>query len=320
MDHKLVEHDHEHNHEHDHKHNHEAGGHHHAPANFGWAFAIGIILNTGFVIIEAIYGIVGHSLALLADAGHNLSDVLGLAIAWIAIILVKRLPNKKRTYGLRGTTILAALFNAVFLLVSSGAIGWEAIQRFRNPSPVEGHTVIWVAAVGIAINLATAFLFMSGRKGDLNIRGAFLHMVSDAAVAFGVVIAGFAILWTGWLWLDPAISMLILVVILIGTWGLLKESTNLALAGVPQGFDVEKIENYLKSLPKVAEVHDLHIWGMSTTETALTVHIVVRESKDQDDLLNTIDKELKGKFKIDHPTIQIENGTYSCRLAPDEIV
>jgi cobalt-zinc-cadmium efflux system protein len=317
------EHNHEHEHEHEHSHNHShnhSGGHHHATANFGWAYAIGIALNTIFVILEAVYGILGHSLALLADAGHNLSDVLGLVIAWIAIILVKRLPTKRRTFGLRGTSILAALFNAVFLLISSGAIGWEAIQRFRNPSPVEGHTVIWVAAVGIAINLATAFLFMSGRKGDINIRGAFLHMASDAAVALGVVIAGFAILWTGWLWLDPAISILILIVILLGTWGLLKESTNLALAGVPEGIDVEKIEKYFKSLPHVTEVHDLHIWGISTTETALTVHLVINDQTNQDNLLNQIDKELKGHFKIDHPTIQIENGTYSCRLAPDDLV
>lgn len=307
-----------HSHDHDQK---QLGEHHdHSPKSFGWAFGIGISINVIFVIIEATYGILGNSLALLSDAGHNLSDVVGLVIAWVASILVKRLPTQKRTYGLRSTSILAALFNAVFLLISSGAIGWEAIQRLQHPAVVEGQTVIWVASIGIAINLATAFLFMSGRKGDLNIRGAFLHMTADAAVSLGVVIAGIALLWTGWLWLDPAISIVILIVILISTWGLLKDSLNLALAAVPVGINVTEIDNYLKNLPNVSEVHDLHIWGMSTTETALTVHLVILEPVNQDNLLKQMDKELKEQFQIDHPTIQIEKGTYSCRMAPKEIV
>ena len=316
----MAHNSHEHEHNHDHDHGKHGSGHSHAPASFGWAFGIGIFLNTAFVIIEAIYGVLGNSLALLADAGHNLSDVLGLVIAWIATILGKRLPTKQRTYGLRGTSILAALFNAVFLLVSCGAIGWEAIQRFQDPSPVAGNTIIWVAAIGIVINLGTALLFMSGRKGDLNIRGAFLHMTADAAVSLGVVIAGLLIAWTSWLWIDPVVSILIVIVIVIGTWGLLKESLNLALAAVPVGIDLVKIENYLKNLPNVIEVHDLHIWGMSTTETALTVHLVINEPIDFDQLLFKIDKHLKKHFHIDHPTIQIEHGTYSCRLAPGETV
>jgi cobalt-zinc-cadmium efflux system protein len=236
--HELTHNDHDHSHSHGH-------GHSHTPANVGFAFGFGIILNTVFIIVEIIYGILGDSLALLADAGHNVSDVLGLIIAWIAVWLGKKAPTEKRTYGYKRSSILSALFNAVFLLVAIGAIAWEAIQRFSSPQPVAGKTVIIVAIIGIVINALTALLFMSGRKNDLNIRGAFMHMAADAVVSFGVVVAGFVILWTGWQWLDPLVSLVISIVILIGTWGLLKESINLSLDAVPEGIDIHKIKKYL---------------------------------------------------------------------------
>jgi cobalt-zinc-cadmium efflux system protein len=294
--------------------------HHHAPSNYGWAFGIGIGLNTLFVVSEAVYGLLGNSLALLADAGHNLSDVLGLVIAWVAVWLGKKVPTEKRTYGLRRSSIMAALFNAIFLLIAVGAIAWEAIQRFNSPAPVTGKTVIIVAIIGIIINAVTAFLFMSGRKGDLNIRGAFLHMAADAAVSLGVVIAGLVIIWTGWQWLDPVVSLIIAVVILIGTWGLLRDSMNLSLDAVPEGIEVAKIKEYLHALPFVIEVHDLHVWGMSTTEAALTVHLVRSEIDDNDTLLQRTCKELHDKFGIEHATIQIEKGTFNCQQAPSEKV
>ena len=256
-------------------HDHHDHAHGHAPKDFGRAFLFGIILNSSFVAAEAVYGILSNSLALLADAGHNLSDVLGLLLAWGASTLVKRIPSKRFTYGLRSTSILAALINAVLLLVVTGGIAWEAVLRFQHPSAVEGMTVIIVATFGIAINLGTALLFMSGRKGDLNVRGAFTHMAADAAVSLGVVIAGFAIMYTGWLWLDPVVSLMISIVIVIGTWGLLRDSVNLALHAVPEGIDPDKVHAYLSAAEGVSEVHDLHIWAMSTTETALTVHLVV---------------------------------------------
>jgi cobalt-zinc-cadmium efflux system protein len=301
------------NHGHSHAHSHE-------PANYGFAFGFGIILNVIFITIEVVYGILGNSLALVADAGHNLSDVLGLAISWVAVWLGKKAPTKKRTYGFKRSSILSALFNAVFLLVALGAIAWEAIQRFSSPQPVAGKTVIIVAIVGIVINGITALLFMSGRKNDLNIRGTFLHMASDAVVSFGVVVAGFIILWTGWQWLDPLVSLILSIIILFGTWGLLKESVNLSLDAVPEEIDIQKIEDYLKGMPTVLEVHDLHIWGMSTTEAALTVHLIRSEIEDNDELLHKLTKELHDKFDIEHPTIQIEKGTFSCALQPDNRV
>lgn len=307
-------HSHGHNHEHGHSHGHE---HSHAPINYGFAFGFGIILNSIFIIIEIIYGIIGDSLALLADAGHNVSDVLGLIIAWIAVWLGKKAPTKKRTYGYKRSSILAALFNALFLLVAIGAIGWEAIQRFGSPAPVAGKTVIIVALIGIVINGLTALLFMAGRKNDLNIRGAFLHMAADALVSLGVVIAGFIIIWTGWDWIDPFISLVIVAVIFFGTWGLLKESINLSLDAVPEGIDINNIKEYLSSIPTILEVHDLHVWGMSTTEAALTVHLTRSEIDDNDELLQTITKELHDEFGIEHATIQIEKGTYSCSLQPE---
>src|SRR5207253_8377034 len=249
---------------------HSHDDHSHAPANFNKAFAIGVALSVGYVVFEAIFGLLGHSLALVADAGHNLSDVLGLLLAWGASAMAKTLPTKRKTYGLRGTSILAALFNAIFLLVSVGAIAWEALRRFNNPAEVAARTVIWVSLLGIAINTAAALMFMSGRKNDLNIRGAFLHMAADAAISAGVVLAGVAILWTGGHWIDPVVSLLICAVIVWGTWDLLRESVNLALQAVPKDIEPDTVERYLAQLPGIAKVHDLHIWAMSTTEAALT--------------------------------------------------
>lgn len=302
-----------------HGHNH-GGGHSHAPANYGTAFAIGVTLNLGFVIAEVIYGRLAHSLALVADAGHNLSDVLGLVLAWGAILLSRRRPTKERTYGFRRSSILAALINAAILLISVGAIAWEAIGRLSAPNAVEGQTVIWVAAVGIIINGATALMFMRGRKSDLNIRGAFMHMAADAVIALGVAIAGVVILYTGWLWLDPVASLVIVALIVYGTWGLLRDSVNLALDAVPEGIDVDAINQYLASLPTCVEVHDVHIWGMSTTEAALTAHLVMTQSVCDDAMLARTAKELHEKFGIEHTTLQVEFGDpiypCRCRLVP----
>ncbi len=260
---------------HDHSgHDHAHGGHSHTPASFGRAFLIGVVLNGGFVIAEAAYGFFANSLALIADAGHNLSDVLGLLLAWGAASLVKRQPSARYTYGLKRTSILASLANAMLLLVASGAIILEAVRRFDEPQPVAEATVIWVALVGIFINGGTALGFMAGRKSDLNIRGAFLHMLTDALVSLGVVISGLVVLATGWQWIDPAVSLTIAVVIVAGTWSLLKDSINLALDAVPPNIDRAAINGYLLALPGVTEVHDLHIWAMSTTEVALTAHLV----------------------------------------------
>ena len=309
-------------HNHDHAHHRDGLGHSHAPANFGKAFAIGTALNLGFVVVQVVFGLYAHSLALLADAGHNLGDVFGLLLAWWASHLVKSLPTERRTYGLGRSSILAALANAVFLLVAIGGITWEAIRRFGDPTPVAGGTVIWVAALGIAINTATALLFMSGRKGDLNVKGAFMHMAADAAVSAGVVLAGFAILYTGWHWLDPVTSLVINAIIVWGTWGLLRDSTNLALDAVPSGIDTAKVRAYLEALPSVVAVHDLHIWGLSTTKTALTVHLVKPDAEIDDGLLARACRELNDKFRIAHATIQLERGdaAHPCQLAPDHVV
>lgn len=312
-------------HAHEDGHAHGGMGHSHAPANFGRAFAIGIALNAGFVALEAGFGVLSGSLALLADAGHNLSDVFGLLLAWGASTLSRRRPTERRTYGLRRSSILAALFNALFLLVATGAIAWEAMGRFNAPAPIAGRTVIWVAAVGIVINTATALLFMAGRKGDLNIRGAFLHMAADAAVSLGVVIAGFAILSTGWGWIDPTVSLVIAALIVAGTWGLLRDSLDLALDAVPAGIEVPQVRQYLEGLPAVIEVHDLHIWAMSTTETALTAHLVRAVSTCDDALLSRASDELHDRFGIEHVTLQLETGNaaypcHSCRQAAADVV
>ncbi len=302
--------------------NSQGHAHSHGSANYNAAFAIGISLNLVFVVIEAIYGLRSQSLALVADAGHNFGDVLGLVLAWVAALLTRRLPTRRHTYGMRRSSILAALGNAIFLLVTVGAIAWEAIGRFRNPDPVQSNIVVWVAAVGIVINMGTALLFMAGRKGDLNIRGAFLHMAADAGVSAGVVVAGIIIGVTGWLWLDPAMSLLIVVVITIGTWGLLTESINLALDAVPESVDLHEVEAYLRALPGVAEVHDLHIWGMSTTDVALTAHLVKPTHGDDDAMLLGACKDLHDRFGIEHATIQIERGYGSaeCKQAPAEVI
>ncbi len=313
---------HDHTHAHDHGGGHKGHGHAHGPANYSWAFAIGIALNFSFVVIEATYGILSNSLALLADAGHNLGDVLGLIMAWTAAVLARRQPTKRHTYGLRRGSILASLTNAALLLVAVGGIVWEAIQRLRTPEPIIGTTVIWVAAIGILINTGTALMFMKGRKGDLNIKGAFLHMAADAVVSLGVVITGVAIMMTGWNWLDPMVSLVIALVITIGTWSLLRDSLNLALDAVPENIDRHAVELYLADLPGVREVHDLHIWAMSTTEVALTAHLVRPGAGLDDGLLARACQEVRERFSIDHATFQVEAGdpNHPCRLAPAEVV
>ena len=314
-------HDHDTLHAHDHSGHSHGTGHAHTPASFGRAFAIGIALNTGFVIIEALYGFWSNSVALLADAGHNLSDVLGLAVAWLASVLVKRAPSPRFTYGLRGSSILAALFNAMFLLVAVGAIAWEAIQRFGSPEPIAGKTVMIIATIGIFVNGITAWLFASGARDDINLRGAFLHMASDALVSAGVVIAGFIILMTNWLWLDPLMSLVISAVIIWGTWGLLRDSLAMSMSAVPSHIDPIKVRDFLNAQPGVTSIHDLHIWPMSTTEIAMTCHLVIPNGHPGDEFIHHLAQDLAAKFKINHPTIQIETDPLkACALAPDEVV
>jgi cobalt-zinc-cadmium efflux system protein len=309
-------------HSHIHTHAHSGGSHSHGPASYNSAFVIGIALNLAFVIVEVIYGLRANSLALVADAGHNFGDVLGLVLAWIAALLALRLPTRRHTYGMRRSSILAALANAIFLLITVGAIAWEAIGRFQRPDIVESGVVIWVAAIGIAINAGTALMFIAGRKGDLNIRGAFLHMATDAAVSAGVVVAGVIIGITGWLWVDPAVSLLIVVIITVSTWGLLTESFHLALDAVPRSVELSDVETYLRALPDVTEVHDLHIWGMSTTDIALTAHLVKPSPGDDDALLIGTCRELRERFGIAHATIQVErgHGPQECSQAPAEVI
>ena len=299
-----------------------AHAHAHADSNYSRAFATGIALNTAFVLTEVYFGNHAHSLALLADAGHNFGDVLGLLLAWGASYLVRQNPTARRTYGLRRSSILAAALNASLLLIAVGVIGWGAIDRLFHPGPVGGVTVIVVAAAGVVINTFTALLFMSGRKHDLNIRGAFLHMAADAAVSLGVVVAGIVIYFTAWVWVDPAISLLIAFVITIGAWDILRRSVELSLDAVPDQIDPSSVRAFLCGLPGVAEVHDLHIWAMSTTETALTVHLVRPGARVDDDWLERVSGELHKRFDIEHATIQIESGDGSqpCRLAPEHVV
>ena len=306
-----MAHDHAHDHhDHDHGHDHAHGaGHVHAPANLGKAFAIGIALNAGFVLIEAAYGFLANSVALLADAGHNLSDVLGLLIAWGATLLMKRRPTLRYTYGFGSSTILAALANAVLLLIAVGAIILEAVQRLGNSAPpVNDVTIIIVASIGILINGFTAWLFVSGTKHDVNIRGAYLHMAADAAVSLGVVLAGFAMLATGWDWLDPVVSLVVAGVIVWGTWGLLKDTMRLALHGVPARISTDGVRSKLVALPGVESVHDLHIWPMSTTETALTCHLVMPAGHPGDAFIVSTAKMLQKEFDIRHSTLQFEVG------------
>ncbi len=301
-------------HDHDHAHGHGHHGHVHAPASFDRAFQIGIALNAGFVAVEAGFGIYANSVALLADAGHNLSDVFGLLLAWGAAAAAKRAPSKRFTYGWRKSSILAALFNALFLFVAVGAIAIEALQRLTGSEHVEGDIVMIVAGIGILINGGTALLFARGRKGDINIRGAYLHMAADAAVSAGVVVAGFVILQTGWWWVDPLTSAVIVAVILIGTWGLLRESVLMALDAVPPSIDPHAVEDALAGLPGVARVHDLHIWPMSTTEAALTAHLVVPGGEAGDAFLHAACAMLQSRFGIAHSTLQVERGDVGCSL------
>jgi len=294
--------------------------HNHEIKSYNKAFTIGISLNIIFVIIEAVYGVMADSLALIADAGHNLSDVVSLLLAWGAIHLAKKNPTLRRTYGLRKVTILASLTSAILLLIALGAIAWEAFGRFADPQPVDGMTVIVVAGIGVIINTVTALLFMEGQKDDLNIRAAYLHMAADAGVSVGVVIAGIAIMYTGWLWLDPVLSLLIVLVILVSTWGLLRDSINLSIDAVPNDVDVFDIKSYFLGLENVKEIHALHVWALSTTENALTVHLVCHTLPQNNTLLKEIEKYLHDTFDIEHLTIQFEADIegFSCPLDREE--
>jgi len=319
--HDHAGHAHDHGHGHDHSHAHGPGhAHVHAPASFGKAFAIGISLNVALVVAEAVYGYIGNSTALLADAGHNLSDVLGLVVAWGASIAARRAPRGRFTYGLRASTILAALANAVFLLVATGAIGWEAILRLREPEPVAGVTVMVVAGIGILVNGFTAMLFARGRKDDINIEGAYLHMAADAAVSLGVVVSAALIIWTGWLWLDPITSLVICATILWSTTSLLRGSIDMSMAAAPKGTDLAAIRAFLQQRPGVSAIHDLHVWPISTTETALTCHLVMPAGSSDAFLMETA-QLLKASFRIGHTTLQIEtHPDNGCALAPDDVV
>ncbi len=322
-DHDHAGHDHSgHDHAGHGHHGHSHGlGHSHAPANFGRAFAIGIGLNAAFVVAEAVFGLASHSVALLADAGHNLSDVLGLVMAGGAHALTRRAPTGRFTYGFGSSSILAALFNAVFLLVVIGGLSWEAITRFAHPEPVAAWTVMGVAAAGIAVNGVCAWLFAAGSKGDLNLRGAFAHMLADAVVSAGVVIAGAVILLTGWLWLDPAVSLVVNAVIVYGTWSLLRDSSTMAMGAVPPSIEPAAVRRFLAERPGVTALHDLHIWPISTTETALTVHLVMPGGHPGDAALMACCSGLRSKFGIGHATLQVEiDETTICALAPEHVV
>jgi cobalt-zinc-cadmium efflux system protein len=300
-------------------HRHDHG---HAGADYGRAFAIGIGLNLAYVAAEAGFGVVTGSLALLADAGHNLSDVLALALSWGAALLSRRRPSQRFTYGLRSSSILAALANAIILLVVTGGLAWEGLLRLSHPVPVAGGTVAWVAAIGILVNGGTALLFARGRSRDLNVKSAFLHMAADALVSAGVVMTGIAVALTGSLWLDPAVSLVVAAVIVYGTWGLIKDATGLALNAVPDGVDATAVRAHLAALPGVREVHDLHIWGISTTETALTCHLVMPGGHPGDAALGRVARELDQHFGIHHATIQIElaDSDEVCALTPEHVV
>lgn len=291
--------------------------HHHGAGSHDRAFAIGILLNVGFVLVEAGFGWQAQSLALLADAAHNLSDVLALLLAWVGAALGRLTSDARHTYGWRRASILAALLNALILLAAMGALAWEALQRFGQPQPVDAATVIAVAAAGILVNGATALLFLRGSRHDLNIRGAFLHMAGDALVSLGVVVAGVLYLWQGWTWLDPAISLAIALLIFYATWGLLRQSLHLLFDGVPAGVELAEVRAYLQQQPGVAEVHDLHVWAMSTSETALTAHLVLPEGHPGDDFYVQLNLGLRQRFGIGHATLQIEigDGATACHLA-----
>lgn len=288
-----------------------------AEQNFNAAFAVGVTLNIAYVLAQIIFGIAAHSLALIADAGHNFGDVLGLGLAWGANYLAQTRPTPRRTYGLGRSSILAALANSILLLIAVGGITWEALRRLTNPGDVAGVTVIIVAAIGVVINGATAMLFFAGRKRDLNIKGAFLHMTADAALSLGVVVAGAFILFTGWRWIDPVASLAINVVIVWATWGLLRDSIAMALDLVPANVDAVAVRRFLEQLDGVTAVHDLHIWPLSTTRTALTVHLEMPNRAGGDDFLCHVCERLQAEFGIEHSTIQVEHNAAACALAPD---
>jgi cobalt-zinc-cadmium efflux system protein len=310
--------DHAHHAHHGHHHHHE----HRAPAEgLRAVLAFGIALNLAFVVIEAISGVLGHSIALLADAGHNLGDVLSLAASWAAIWLTARRPSGRYTYGLRSSSILVALFNAIVLLIAVGAITVEAVQRLASPQPVAGLLVIVVALVGVAVNGLTALMLLRGSQGDLNIRAAVVHMAADALVSVGVAASGAIILLTGWLWLDPAVSIIVAIVIVAATWRLLRQALDMALHAVPPGIDAQAVKDYLARVAGVAAIHDLHIWPMSTTETALTAHLVMPQGHPGDHALGRLAGELQSRFAIGHVTIQVETDPeHACALAPDHVV
>lgn len=292
------------------------GHHHHEPQNYNKAFAIGVILNMLFVIIEAIYGYLANSVALIADAGHNFSDVISLLLAWGAAYLATKSASARRTYGFRRVTIIASMISAVLLFIALGGIAYESIGRLQNPAPVSEVTVIVVASIGVVINTVTALLFVSGQKHDLNLKGAYLHMAADAAVSLGVVIAAVVIMATGWLWLDPLTSLAIVVIIVAGTWGLFRDSLNLSIDAVPADVDVPSIERYLLEQSGVDSLHDLHVWALSTTETALTVHLVINETVEGNAFLQALTGELHDRFDIEHATVQLErvSNTFLCPL------
>ena len=305
----------------EHEHSHERHHHHHVVGNYNKAFAIGVGLNLAFALIEAICGYLADSLVLLADAGHNLSDVLSLLLAWGASVLAERKPSPRRTYGYRRVTVLASMFSGVLLVLVLGAIAWEAMYRLVNPAPVDGWIVVIVAGIGVVINTATALLFVSGQKVDLNIKGAYLHLVVDAAVSLGVVVTGVVIMVTGLLWIDPVVTLLIVTIILVGTWGLLRDSTNLAVDAVPSNIDSVAVRAYLSGLPGVDDVHDLHIWGFSTRHVALTVHLIMAELPESDRFLHDLAQVLNDRFGIGHSTVQIERGfgERACTLVYPEL-
>ena len=312
-----ASHDHGHAH-HGHAHGH---GHSHAPTDFGRAFLIGIALNAAFVVAEVVFGLAGHSVALLADAGHNLSDVLGLVVAGGAHLLSRRAPTGRFTYGFGSSSILAALFNAAFLLIVIGGLSWEALTRFAHPEPVAAGIVMTVAAAGIVVNGICAWLFAAGQKGDINLRGAFAHMLADAVVSAGVVVAGLVILLTGWLWVDPLTSLVVNAVIVYGTWSLLRDSTSLAMSAVPPGIEADAVRRFLVERPGVAGLHDLHIWPISTTDTALTAHLVMPGGHPGDVELMAMCDTLRKRFRIGHTTLQVETDeATACRLAPEHVV
>ncbi len=296
-----------------------SGGHHPVP-DYNRVFAIGIILNLGFLIVETFYGVIADSLALIADAGHNLSDVLSLILAWAANRLASRKPTQTHTYGLQRATILAPLFSAILLLMAIGGMAWEAVVRLNRPAEVESQLMIIVALIGVLVNAATAMLFALGQKQDLNIRSAYVHMLADAAVSIGVALGGVSILLTGKIWLDSVISLVIVAVILSSAWNLLSDSMHLAMDAVPGNIDPLQVRNYLLSLPGVASLHDLHIWAMSTTQAALTAHLVIPEAASDDDFPHRVAHELHVRFGIGHSTIQIESGIdgLECVLAPED--